>query len=193
MIKVINPGNIPGNTEASWRKKLHVVIASLIANAASEHPDHDPLLSVIVNISCDMCQALQLAAPQEPSMRARNRNVLDTVLIELKTILLSYRNISINIFTSTTSIDKIRDTFGHEFGDIATITKESDVSRGMSEAYVAEPAPDIMVVLTDGATPWPNEGPPGVHVVVVIVGSTEEQLVDAGWTVPDWATIVYVS
>jgi hypothetical protein len=57
---------------------------------------------------------------------------------------------------------------------------------GVAAAESAHPRPDIVVVLTDGYTPWPD-GPTRARLVVAIIGDQE-----AARQVPDWATTVVV-
>jgi hypothetical protein len=45
-----------------------------------------------------------------------------------------------------------------------------------------KPRPDLVIVMTDGITPWPA-APPGTAKVIV-------GLMDGNGTVPDWATAV---
>jgi hypothetical protein len=57
---------------------------------------------------------------------------------------------------------------------------------GIAAAEASRPRPDVVVVLTDGMTPWP-ERPTRSRLVVAIIG--------AAGTVsdtPDWATTVLV-
>jgi len=46
----------------------------------------------------------------------------------------------------------------------------TNMAAGIEEAVQARPRPGVVVVLTDGYTPWPSEAPKGVHVVVGLVG-----------------------
>lgn len=41
---------------------------------------------------------------------------------------------------------------------------------GINAAASRHPRPDIIIVITDGDTPWPKKGPAGIRVVVVLVG-----------------------
>jgi predicted metal-dependent peptidase len=56
---------------------------------------------------------------------------------------------------------------------------------GIEEAVRTRPRPQVVVVLTDGYTPWPPSPPPGVRVVVGIVGG-------GGHPPPGWARVVRV-
>lgn len=59
----------------------------------------------------------------------------------------------------------------------------TDISSAMSDAYLQASRPNIIVVLTDGVTPWPNTAPPGVEVVIGIVGKKEDL---KGFSMPRW-------
>lgn len=60
----------------------------------------------------------------------------------------------------------------------------TDMGAGLAKATAARPRPDLVVVLTDGHTPWPPARPPGVRVVV--------GLMDPTGTVPPWARTIPV-
>ncbi len=59
----------------------------------------------------------------------------------------------------------------------------TDLRKGIEAAAHLHPRPGLVVVLTDGATPWPANPPP-CRVVVVLLG-TEAR-------VPEWATTIRV-
>jgi len=52
----------------------------------------------------------------------------------------------------------------------------TDMRTGLSAAGAARPRPDVIVVLTDGDTPWPATPPPGAAVVVALLGRASEDL-----------------
>jgi predicted metal-dependent peptidase len=54
----------------------------------------------------------------------------------------------------------------------------TDLGPGIRAASLRQPRPDAMVVITDGDTPWPEQGPLGIRVIVVLVGRTN--------TIPKW-------
>lgn len=56
---------------------------------------------------------------------------------------------------------------------------------GIESALALRPCPSMIVVLTDGYTPWPATAPRGARVVVGLVG-------DGRWDVPDWAKVVRI-
>jgi predicted metal-dependent peptidase len=62
----------------------------------------------------------------------------------------------------------------------------TDMRVGIAAAESAHPRPDIVVVLTDGYTPWP-ERPTRARLVVAIIGD-----LGAAQHLPDWASAVVV-
>lgn len=67
----------------------------------------------------------------------------------------------------------------------------TDMGTGIHAAVALRPRPSIVVVLTDGLTPWPAEAPRGVRVVVGLVATP----LSRGGTLPPlprWARIVRI-
>jgi predicted metal-dependent peptidase len=60
----------------------------------------------------------------------------------------------------------------------------TDMGAGLDAAAALRPRPDLIIVLTDGFTPWRNAPPAGIRVVV--------GLMDRGGRTPDWAETVLV-
>jgi predicted metal-dependent peptidase len=60
----------------------------------------------------------------------------------------------------------------------------TDMGAGLAAAAALRPRPDVIVVLTDGFTPWPVRPPAGTRVVV--------GLLDPDGSVPTWAPHVLV-
>ena len=63
----------------------------------------------------------------------------------------------------------------------------TDMRVGIAAAEASRPRPDVIVVFTDGYTPWPDR-PTRARLVVAIIGAqaTAEHA-------PDWATTVRVT
>ncbi|MDQ3897173.1 MAG: VWA-like domain-containing protein, partial [Actinomycetota bacterium] len=61
----------------------------------------------------------------------------------------------------------------------------TNMGAGIEEAVRARPRPGVVVVLTDGYTPWPAAAPKGVHVVVGLVGPAPP-------VPPSWARAVRI-
>jgi len=63
----------------------------------------------------------------------------------------------------------------------------TDMRIGIAAAEAARPQPDVVVVLTDGYTPWPDR-PTRARLVAAIIGGQS-----AVQGAPDWATTVVVT
>ena len=60
----------------------------------------------------------------------------------------------------------------------------TDMGAGLAKAAELRPKPDLIVVLTDGHTPWPPAAPKGIRVIV--------GLMDQRGTVPEWARAIEI-
>jgi predicted metal-dependent peptidase len=65
----------------------------------------------------------------------------------------------------------------------------TDMGAGIEAAAALRPKPSIVVVLTDGFTPWPDRPPKGVKV---IVGLLVQRIGMAAWPAPPWARTVLI-
>jgi predicted metal-dependent peptidase len=61
----------------------------------------------------------------------------------------------------------------------------TDMTVGIDAAIDLRPRPHVVIVITDGFTPWPSAPPPRCRLVVALVGSGAP-------TPPAWATVVRV-
>jgi predicted metal-dependent peptidase len=59
----------------------------------------------------------------------------------------------------------------------------TDMRAGIATASSQRPRPDLIVVFTDGYTPWPDQPPPGSAVIAGILGRPEHVLPPS----PGWA------
>jgi predicted metal-dependent peptidase len=60
----------------------------------------------------------------------------------------------------------------------------TDMGAGLAKAAELRPRPDLIIVLTDGFTPWPPEAPRGIKVIV--------GLMDPNGAVPGWARAIAI-
>ena len=60
----------------------------------------------------------------------------------------------------------------------------TNMGAGLEKAAELRPRPDLIIVLTDGYTPWPSAPPPRVKVIV--------GLMDPMGVVPDWAKAIAI-
>jgi predicted metal-dependent peptidase len=64
----------------------------------------------------------------------------------------------------------------------------TDMGAGLVAAAKLRPRPSVVVVLTDGMTPWPSEAPKAMQVVVGIIGNPTRG--GRPWAAPQWARVV---
>ncbi len=60
---------------------------------------------------------------------------------------------------------------------------------GIAAAAALQPRPSVVIVLTDGFTPWPQAPPRGIRV---IVGLLKQSAQHGLWEPPDWARVVEI-
>lgn len=65
----------------------------------------------------------------------------------------------------------------------------TDMGAGIEAAAALRPRPSIVIVLTDGFTPWPQSPPKNVRV---IVGLLQEGWTRDGWQPPAWARTIAI-
>jgi hypothetical protein len=63
------------------------------------------------------------------------------------------------------------------------------MGEGIAAAAAMRPRPSVIIVLTDGFTPWPAQPPPGIRVIVGLLaeGRRSDQ-----WEPPDWARTITI-
>jgi predicted metal-dependent peptidase len=66
----------------------------------------------------------------------------------------------------------------------------TDMGAGIAAASLLRPRPSVIVVLTDGFTPWPTSPPKGVRVVVGLLEQSTSPI--AHFSPPDWCRIVAI-
>ena len=66
----------------------------------------------------------------------------------------------------------------------------TDMRVAFQHAQTLKPKPNMVVVLTDGETPWPEYQPPGMHTIVVLVPRKGYRL--GRGTSPEWAKTVVI-
>ncbi len=67
----------------------------------------------------------------------------------------------------------------------------TDMGAGISAAAELKPRPSIVIVLTDGFTPWPAQPPRGVKVIVGLLAQARGASMDH-WAAPGWARTVII-
>ena len=64
----------------------------------------------------------------------------------------------------------------------------TDMGAGLVAAARLRPRPSVVVILTDGMTPWPTEAPKGMQVVVGMIANRAQG--GRPWAAPEWVRVV---
>lgn len=146
-----------------------------------------PEIAVVVDASGSMLASFE--AGEE--FGEETYNLLDQALAETQSIVKKFgMGAGIKVFYTDTTAEcagrifspsqmkKVKDKFGG-----------TDIGVGIKAAYQSQPRPQIIVVLTDGGTPWPTNPPPRTKVIIGLVGITADDLKQHhNWKLPDWAS-----
>jgi predicted metal-dependent peptidase len=114
---------------------------------------------------------------------------LGVALREVRGILESSQGrISTRVYVVDCEVHAVADVFDvSEIKRILTGGGGTDMGVGIRRALTDKPPCDVIVVVTDGYTPWPDKKPGDVPIVVCLLpgGNSED--------IPKWARVVKIS
>lgn len=156
------------------RRRAHVDVAPGRRGIYPGSYSPDPLIAVVRDTSGSMSQ-------QELSM----------VTVEVEGIAkqLGVRDKSLQVIDVDTDINAVRGYHGVSSLSEVTGRGGTDMGAGIAYAVAMRPRPTVVVVITDGYTPWPDVKP-RVPVVICVVGRGD--LSNSVGSAPKWATVVAV-
>jgi len=177
--------------KVDWRKALAAAVRSGVANVAGR-VDYSYMRpsrrsSVTSNVVLpSLQQPLPNIAIVVDTSGSMSEHMLGEVIAEVEGILrgVGLGRRRIHLLACDTEVHKTQQILSTRqvqlFGAGGT-----DMGAGIAAALELRPRPSVIVVLTDGETPWPAEAPKRTRVVVGLVGR-------GNWPVPDWAASVQV-
>jgi len=137
-----------------------------------------PNIAVVIDTSGSMGDTLSGNAP----------SALDIAMSELKGVLRSAGvNTGVPVIACDAAIHADRSVFSVNQVVLGG-GGGTDMGVGLAHAASLKPRPEIVIVMTDMYTPWPEESPPYRTIVCNVTGSTWHE--DSYNTVPDWVTKV---
>ena len=119
------------------------------------------------------------------------RDELQMVTVEVEAIAaqIGVRGEALRVLDVDVEVGSVKGYRGVSSLEEVTGRGGTDMGAGIAYAATMRPRPTVVVVITDGYTPWPDVKP-RIPVVVCIVGRGDlSQLVEAA---PDWASVVAV-
>ena len=98
-----------------------------------------------------------------------HQRLLDAAAAELRGVLKATRSRTISVIACDAGAHTAR-AFGQSETIRLTGGGGTDLRDGIVAATELSPKPNLIVVLTDGETPWPERAPECISVVAVIIG-----------------------
>lgn len=206
------PGSVPGGLNrwatdrlrpvVDWRRALSAALRSSAATVAgradftyarpSRRSTDDVILAGMASPALDVAVVIDTSASMREAELDRVRAEIDGILRQVGDAGQTIRTLSVDVMVHT--IQRVTSS-----GSIELIgAGGTDMRVGIAEAANLNPRPNIIVVLTDGMTPWPQVPLP-IPVVACLVGPAVDRLtrsfqvgsVEIG-PPPDWIRTVVV-
>lgn len=179
------PGHMPGSraidveesrqSKVDWRVELRGLFGSLISTIPGiddysfQMPDPDIglfpgiIMPGMVARRATFALVIDSSGSMGPSRLAQ-------AISEVGAILKTQDNGGVFVYSCDAAVHTVKEVFLTQ--QISLIGGGgTDMGVGIKAAANHYPQPDAIVVITDGDTKWPKKGPPGIPVIVVLVGN----------------------
>jgi predicted metal-dependent peptidase len=199
------PGTIPGGwvrwaesvlpSKIDWRRVLAAEVRSAVAAVAGKvdysyrRPSRRAHLNPKVVIPTLRRPIPDVAIVCDTSGSMHDR-LLSRALAEIEAVLVraGLRQAQVRVLAVDTDVHAVRRVSRAAQVQLAG-GGGTDMGSGIDSAAALRPRPSVVIVLTDGYTPWPDQPPPGIRV---IVGLLTEGARPPGWGPPEWARTVVI-
>lgn len=201
-IRSFGIGSVPGHLarwagdltdpKVDWRQELATLVRNATADAmgASDYRYRRPsrrqsaFPDIILPSLRQPVPNIAVVVDTSGSMRG---NDLETALTEINGILnATGTNRQCTVLSVDAQVQACRKVF-HAAEVVVKGGGGTDMRRGIAGASTLTPRPDVVIVLTDGHTPWPTIPPYGMRVVIGLIGCY--------WNAPEtpsWARSVII-
>ena len=199
------PGNIPGGwlrwaesvlpSRIDWRRVLAAEVKSAVAAVAGKvdysyrrpsrraHLNRKVVLPTLRRPIPDVAIVCDTSGSMHERLLARALTEIEAVLTRA-----GLRQAQVRVLAVDTDVQTAR-----RVSRVAQVQLAggggTDMGAGIEAAAELRPRPSVVIVLTDGYTPWPEQPPPGIRV---IVGLLTERTRSSGWEPPTWARTVVI-
>jgi len=186
------------NPKIDWRKELAAQIRRAVQakRGKSDYTYNKPSRrqdgrNYVVPAMIEYDPEIVVAVDTSASMGSRTSSgdrILDVAVSEIDGILKGSGKSQVPVFavdTVAADVQKIKSA-----KDVVTSGGGgTDMSAGIHAAETMKPRPDVVIVVTDGFTPWPERKPKGgMAVLIARIGMSANQR--ESWEVPSWARVV---
>ncbi|MDA0183545.1 VWA-like domain-containing protein [Solirubrobacter phytolaccae] len=192
------PGTVPGGwqrwaesvlpSKVDWRRVLAAEVRAAVAAVSgmvdysyrrpARRPHPDVLLPALVRPVPDVAIVVDTSGSMHDELLAR-------ALAEVEAVLKRAGLRRVRVLAVDTAVHAVRSVSRAAQVELAG-GGGTDMGAGIEAAAVLRPRPSVVVVLTDGFTPWPDRPPRGIRVVVGLLSD--------GWheNPPEWARTVVI-
>ena len=180
------PPTLAGPT-IPWRRVLGAAVRRAIAHAAGgdDYAYHRPARRRIPRIVLPaMRRPLVTVAVVVDTSGSMGQAELDAALSEIKGVIRAAGLGTGRLLVLACDAQVGAASRVHRIDDVRLVGGGgTDMRVGIAAAETSQPRPDVVVVLTDGLTPWP-ERPGRARLVIALIGGAA-----SAQSVPAWATI----
>jgi len=174
-----------GNSEYSRSRMSRRQAYSDFIRPGLVHPV--PEIAIVLDRSGSMQQAGGEPAPGVDTL-------YDRAKAELEAIVKIYGpHVGVAVYAVDTEVVAAKRVFGSKQFKAPIPGGGTDMGPGIKAAYHGKPKPHVIVVLTDGELYWPDTPPPGVKMVIGLVGVSREMAEQNEFVAgPPWGKKVYI-
>ena len=200
------PGTVPGGwarwaesmlpSRVDWRRMLAAEVRRAVSRAAGQvdYSYRRPARRA------DLTPDLLLPAMDRPlpeiaivcdTSNSMSDELLARALVEIEAVLkrTGLRNRQVRVLSVDTTVQAVQRAASTS--QLALVGGGgTDLGTGIAAAATLHPRPSVVIVLTDGFTPWPEEGPRGIPVIVGLLKQRSEHGL---WPAPEWARLVEIA
>jgi predicted metal-dependent peptidase len=202
------PGTIPGGwrrwaesvlpSRVDWRRVLAAEIRNGIANAAGkvDYTYRRPARRASVTpdvVLPSLYRPLPNVAVVCDTSGSMHEALLTRALAEVEGLLVrgGLRQAQVRVLAVDTNVHAVRRVTSARQVELAG-GGGTDMGVGIAAAAGLRPKPSVIVVLTDGFTPWPAQAPKGVRVVIGLL-TQHEGMSLSRFPAPGWARVVAIA
>ena len=199
------PGAVPGGwvrwaeavlpSRIDWRRVLAAEVRSAVAAVAGQvdytyrrpsrraHLSPDVVLPTLFRPVPEVAVVCDTSGSMHERLLARALAEVEAVLVRA-----GLRHNRVRVLAVDTAVQAVRRVSRAAQVELAG-GGGTDMGAGITAAAALRPRPTVIIVLTDGYTPWPEAPPAGIRVVV---GLLRQDGGSGEWPPPPWARTVVI-
>jgi predicted metal-dependent peptidase len=199
------PGSVPGGwvrwaetvlpSKTDWRRILAAEVRRAVAIVAGQvdysyrrpgrraHLNRDLVLPTLVRPIPDVAIVCDTSGSMHEGLLARALTEIEAVLTRA-----GLRQAQVRVLAVDAAVQAVR-----RVSRATQVTLAggggTDMGEGIAAAAAMRPRPTVVIVLTDGFTPWPELPPRGIRVIVGLLSQDHHP---GHWLPPEWARTVVI-